>query len=407
MSVLRRLIVLCCVAAISASGLFGESVPVNPTVKVLPNARTLVPPECVEGGAPTPIIAEAPRETAPSVAVAPPSIDLKTRLRRVQAAAERDDRDEFKRALADARAAVAAYPTGGEREAANDVMQVYSDMEKIWDYAFTSPSGAFIDANGEGGVLTSIVRRYPDYSRFIRDSTLNAGGQVIYPTRETRQFLTAEAAKGLARLGVRMPPRVAEQPPAPAPNPQARRVPPFKPVPNAARSAPHPTTSAHRVSAKPSRKEKAPKKVAEGSVAPPKPRVAEKGGGGEVPVPHKTTGTKTQPQTTVVTPPKPQAAVEPPPSSSSTPQTPIPTTSTTSTAQTPITTTTAAPLPTPTTTTAESTTSAAPATETTTTSTTTSTDQRPAGGGRMNVLFAVILIVVGIGVLIVLFRASD
>ena len=161
-------------------------------MKVLPNARTIVPPECVEGGAPAPIIAEAPRETTPATATPPPSIDLKTRLRRVQAAAARDDRDEFKRALDDARSAVAAYPTGGEREAANEVMQVYSDLEKIWDYAFTSSSGAFIDANSDGGLETSIIRHYPDYNRFIRDSTLNVGGQVLYPTRETRAFLMSE-----------------------------------------------------------------------------------------------------------------------------------------------------------------------------------------------------------------------
>ena len=182
MSVLRRLIVLCSVAAISAS-LFGQSALLNPTVKVLPNARTIVPPECVEGGAPAPIIAEAPRETAPATATAPPSIDLKTRLRGVQAAAERDNRDEFKRALADARSTVNAYPTGGERDASNDVMQVYSDLEKIWDYAFNSASGAFsIEKSDETKFVrgrsffsTSSKNRYGSWSIDSLRPSLNSG----------------------------------------------------------------------------------------------------------------------------------------------------------------------------------------------------------------------------------------
>jgi hypothetical protein len=319
----------------------------------------------------------------------------------VQAAAERDNRDEFKRAFADARSAVNAYPTGGERDASNDVMQVYSDLEKIWDYAFNSASGAFIDANSEGGVMTSIIRRYPDYNRFIRDSTLTVGGQVIYPTRETRQFLTAEAARRLARLGVRVPTRVAEQPPPPVPQPQPRVTPTTKPAPSTARvtpparSAQHPTTTAHRAPAKSSHKQTPPKKVASASVTPRKPRVAKTTsspppttqthraaeGGGAPPMTTTTTRTAAEgggapPMTTTTTRTAAEGGGAPPM-----------TTTTTATA-------------------AESTTSAAPPTNTTATSTT-SPAQRPAGGGRMNVLFAVILIVVGIGVLIVLFRASD
>ena len=383
MSVLRRLIVLCSVAAISAS-LFGQSALLNPTVKVLPNARTIVPPECVEGGAPAPIIAEAPRETAPATASAPPSIDLKTRLRGVQAAAERDNRDEFKRALADARSAVNAYPTGGERDASNDAMQVYSDLEKIWDYAFNSASGAFIDANSEGGVMTNIIRRYPDYNRFIRDSTLTVGGQVIYPTRETRQFLTAEAARRLARLGVRVPTRVAEQPPPPVPQPQPRVPTTTKPAPSKARVTPpartaqHATTTAHRAPVKSSHKQTPPKKVASASVTPPKPRVAK---------------TTSSPPPTTQT----QRAAE---GGGAPPMTTTTTTPAEGGGAPPMTTTT-------TTTAAESTTSAAPATDTTATSTSSPAQRPGGGGGRMNVLFAVILIVVGIGVLIVLFRASD
>jgi hypothetical protein len=363
-SVRRGPIVFCSVAAISACALFGQSVPLNPTVKVLPNARTVVPADCFEGGARVPVIAEAaPPPLTAATAPAPPSADLRSRIRRVQSAAERDDRDEFKAALADARAAVGSYPTGGERDAANEVIQVYSDLEKIWDYAFASPSGAFFDAGSDGGSLINIVRRYPDYNRFIKDSTLTIGGQTVYPTRETRRFLVAEATKRLTRLGVRMPTRVAERPPvvpAPTPVPKTTSKPPAsKPATSVAR-----TTPAHRRPMK--------KKSEAATVAPPlKPPTTTTAQAG-LPAPHRETPTTTTP---------PPEKVPPPP------------------------TTTSAPL-------VARTTTAAPATTTTSEisqpadSTTVGQQQQPTGG-RMNLLFAVILIIVGIGVLIVLFRASD
>ena len=351
-SVRRGPIVFCSVAAISACALFGQSVPLNPTVKVLPNARTVVPADCFEGGARVPVIAEAaPPPLTAATAPAPPSADLRSRLRRVQSAAERDDRDEFKAALADARAAVGSYPTGGERDAANEVIQVYSDLEKIWDYAFASPSGAFFDAGSEGGSLVNIVRRYPDYNRFIRDSTLTIGGQTVYPTRETRRFIVAEATKRLTRLGVRMPTRVAERPPVvPTPTPVPKTTQASKPSTTVAR-----TTPAHRRPMK--------KKSEAAAVAPPQKAATTTTAQAGLPAPHRETATPT-------TPPPEKA---PPPT----------------------TTTTAAPA---TTTTSEI---SQPAD-----STTVGQQQQPTGG-RMNLLFAVILIIVGIGVLIVLFRASD
>src|SRR5689334_19571480 len=123
-------------ALVVAACAFCASAQLNPTVTVLPKPQTMVPPECAEGLAPaTPRVvpepqpAEEPRRTP-----APPSLDLKTRLRAVQVAAEQNDRDAFKAALADARSAVSSYPAGGERTAANDVISVYSDLERLWDY---------------------------------------------------------------------------------------------------------------------------------------------------------------------------------------------------------------------------------------------------------------------------------
>src|SRR5262249_11832904 len=144
---------------------------------------------CQEGlvAAPPRVVAEARPPAETKRVAAPPQLDLKTRLRAVQVAAEHDDREAFKVALADTRAAVAAYPTGGERDAGNDVVGVYSDLERLWDYAFTAPAGAFFDSSSD---FAGMMRRYPDYPKSIRDQTLNVGGQIVYPTRETRQFLT-------------------------------------------------------------------------------------------------------------------------------------------------------------------------------------------------------------------------
>src|SRR5689334_17820001 len=107
---------------IAALMALSASAQLNPTVKVLPKPQTSVPPECEQGLAPAvprAIIAEAaPTEPQPARAVPPPSLDLKTELRAVQLAAERNDRDAFKAALADARRLVDSYPRGGERNAA-------------------------------------------------------------------------------------------------------------------------------------------------------------------------------------------------------------------------------------------------------------------------------------------------
>src|SRR5438128_4486133 len=237
---------------VAALSVLSASAQLNPTVKVLPKPQSTVPPECEQGLAPAVpriIVAETQtEEPKPPRAAAPQSLDLKTRLRGVQVAAERNDRDAFKAALADARSATASYPAGGERSAANDVLNVYSDLERLWDYQFTSPTGGFFDSSTD---FVAMMRRYPDYARFIRDLTLTVGGQTVYPTPETRQFLTAEAARRLERLGVRTPTRITEIPrrpaprvepapqPAPRPVPRSVAAPKKPPTKHAAHAAPH------------------------------------------------------------------------------------------------------------------------------------------------------------------------
>src|SRR2546430_7064806 len=100
----------------------------NPTVTLLPQPSGPVPPECVAGAAaatPRMEVGQTPAQQPDFVA--PPSADLAARLARLQAAAAGDDYTEFKAALTDARAFLQSYPAGGERDAANDALQVYAD----------------------------------------------------------------------------------------------------------------------------------------------------------------------------------------------------------------------------------------------------------------------------------------
>src|SRR6266540_226335 len=258
---------------VAALGVLSASAQLNPTVKVLPKPQAAVPPECEQGLAPAQprvIIAEtATEEAKPARAAEPPALDLKTRLRAVQVAAEHNDRDAFRAALADARSAVASYPAGGERSAANDVVSVYNDLERLWDYQFTSPTGAFFDSSTD---FVGMMRRYPDYTKFIGDQTLNVSGQIVYPTAETRQFLVAEAARRLERLGVRTPTRITQAPP-PAPKPQPRVEPVPKPVPKP-RIAAVPRHRPPRAAA-PHRRKKPPVKIAQAAPTPPQPRVSQ------------------------------------------------------------------------------------------------------------------------------------
>ncbi|HEY8130412.1 MAG TPA: hypothetical protein VII12_00860 [Thermoanaerobaculia bacterium] len=390
---------------VAALGALSASAQLNPTVKLLPKPQAAVPPECEQGLAPAQprvIVAEAPaEETKPARAAEPPSLDLKTRLRAVQVAAEQGDRDAFKTALADVRSAIASYPRGGERDAANEVLTVYSDLDRLWDYALSSPTGAFFDSSTD---LVSMMRRYPDYAKSIGDNTLNVGGQIIYPTRETRQFLIAEAARRLGHLGVRTPTRITEAP-APVPTPAPRVVPVPKPPPQPLKpqtsvrqptkpavkksTAPAHARATKKPAAKTSERHKPPVKIAEAKTTPPQPRHVE-----PRPTPAPLTIPPPRPTPAPVPAPVPAPAPAPVPQ----PATPTPA-PTLAPAPAPPTTTTATPTLTETTDTT-STTKATPAA-------TTAPQNQPQKSGGVNLLVAIILIIVGIGVLIVLFRASD
>ncbi len=448
MRIVRGPAVLCFLAAAVAPSLIGQASRLNPTVKVLPKANAMVPTDCDAGLAPAPprtAVAEMPAEEPVAARVAPPASDLRTSLRRAQVAAESGDYDSFKAALSSTRSAINAYPGGGEKQAAADVMQLYADLERLWDFSMTSPTGAFFDASSGDGAIVNSLRKYPEFPRAVADSTMTLGGQKIYPSRETRAFLVAEAARRLTRLGVRTPNRVVEEQPRPAtheaiatPKPAAHK--PTKPATHEATATPKPS---HRimkpaVTPRPHVAHQTPKPPME----TPKPHVAT-----SAPVRHAAT------QTPVINPPvsaSPKPAAKPTLVATAQPKPPVtrtepapvvthtvapapvklqpvvpqpvvpqPVTSK-PVVETPVTPQPVAPQPAPlssptATTSAPTSNTIAPTpsvetssseTETTVTTTGEKTAPTPAAGG-MNLTFAIILIVVGIGVLIVLFRASD
>jgi hypothetical protein len=399
----KRVFALATVVAAAAFSASAQTRELNPTVKVLARPQSPVPAECATDPNTVPALeAEAPA-VQPGTPPVPPSNDLRASLRRLQVAAEGDDYAAFKSALADARRAVAAHPAGGERNAANDALQVFADIGRVWDYAMTSPTGSFFDATVQGGSLLNSLKRYPEYGRTIADQTITSGGQTLYPTPETRRFLARESARRLNRLGVSTPPRVAR---GAQPEPTPRRVvtpPPIvkKPAQVAAKPSTPKTPAPKKTASTTTAPKKSPAKVAKAT--PPKPKTAEIKAT-PLPKPKPAAPPPVKVAETATMPPGPPIV--------STPQ-PTP----------PVTATTNAPAPTQTATTAPTTTPAAPpptATNTTDTAASSSTDTSVSAApdtaapvapakqnGNMNLILAVVLILVGIGVLVVLFRASD
>lgn len=403
-------------AALSA---YAQTSALNPTVKVLARPQSPVPAECATDLSATAPAIEPEPQPAPDQVIksVPPSNDLRASMRRLQVAAEGDDYAAFKTALNDARRAAASHPPGGERNAANEALQVFADIGRVWDYAMASPSGSFFDSTVQGGSLLGALKRYPDYGKTIAGETLTVGDKTLYPTHETRHFLAGESSRRLARLGVSTPARVAQ-----GAQPEAW---PHRPIP-----APPAPKKSTQVAAKTPVKTSTPKTTQVS--ATPKPhqttqKPAEKTAKATTPKP-KTPHIEATPvpKTKPVPPVKIAAAT-----TTVVPQPPVVTT-TTAAPPTPVptTTTAAAAAPPPTTTTA-TTTTAAPATDTATSSATTSsattsstdtsatstasadtsatTTAAPAEkqNGNMNLLLAIVLILVGIGVLVILFRASD
>ena len=205
--------------------LTGQTWPLNPLVTRNPQPAGPVPPECEEGLAPAPmprvIVAEVPpaEEVRPaSIPPAPPSRTLRNTLEEAHAALVRNDRPAFDAALANARLIVRDYPPGGERTNAEEAVRAYEDAAFLWNAQFTSP---FFDENSEAYARVS---RYPGYAEAVRRGVFTDDSQRrFYPAAESRDFLTRVAAERLNRLGIRTttpPTRVAraERPRASAPS---------------------------------------------------------------------------------------------------------------------------------------------------------------------------------------------
>lgn len=368
---------------LSAAGLFAQTPPLNPTVKVMPRPATPVPPECEEGFAPQPAprvrIEDVPAPQAVQRDLQPPrTADLREQLAQLQTAVERNDRAAFAQWLAIAKSTLASYPPGAEKTSAQSAIAVYDDIERLWDYQFASPTGSFFDGTVQEGSLVERMRRYPGYEEFIRDFTIvDANGTRIYPTRETRDFL-AQIAAGRRPAPVRTA-RIVMPEPAPRPAP-----------------APAPVTEAPRTTPRrrPSRIELHTRKTettpGAARTEAPKPKPARRNVARPAPV-------TTAPPKVAEAKPKPVPA--PPAPTSATPdELPIPSG------------VVSAPTSTETTATTETTASAPSVTEpaptTAASSEPASRPSAPKPDSKRSLIFPVVLIVIGVGVLYLLFRAS-
>ena len=422
----RRLLVVLAFALAAIPPVAAQTL--NPVVTVLPRATSTPPNGCDQSltASPTPRVTPQEKQAAvpPPVEVPqpPPTTTLRGALRDVQDAGERNDRDAFTAALTRAASVIEDYPPGGEKTAAGGVLKVYNDILAFWNYQYEVATGAFFDASSRD--LLSRAKAYPDYQNYIADKTIvDATGTRFYPTRETRDFLVREAASRLRRMSggaapapVPQPSRPATSKPAPKPAQHPAQT-PHKPAPSHQPSTthatpkhthpptPHPTK--HKASTTPAQKPSTATAHKPSTTTTHKPSTAT----AHKPAPPK----KAPPQIAEARPtpkhvePAPVTHTAAPvvaPAPSTTTHTAMPVTTTTAATQTttPMTTTTA-----PTTTEATATTASTP-TETTTSAATETTEPSPAASpspSRRNLVIPIILILLGIGVLIVLFRASS
>jgi hypothetical protein len=427
------------------------SAQLNPTVAVLANASGQVPVECEQGLAPQKMarldVAQIPEpQTSSASLVAPPSVTLRDTLKAAQTAAEQNDRNDFTNALSRAHSLIASYPSGAERTAATDVIRIFDDVDRIWTYQFESPTGAFFDASNP---LFAMLRSYPGYEAAVADDVITTGGTRLYPSHESRTFLLRESSRRLARLGVRSGVQVVERPRReepvahPLPRVVARRTGSKAPASKTATQSepahrershkrkPHPSSSTASTATPPAAKtttvrqhehttaasEKSAAqraahheavKVADAKAAHEATRydakrsTAEAGPKVVPPAPAPTTTAPAGSMTTTTPPPAASSSATTTTASAATSSTPLTNTASTTTAPATASTTastTSAP--------DTSTSSTASPTMSDTTATT-STAAAPAQPNRTrSVVLPIILILLGVGVLVVLFRASS
>ena len=365
-------------AAGAALTLIGAAWPLNPLVTRNASASGPLPAGCEESlappAAPRVNVAEIPqREIVLMSLAAPPSRTLRGTLDAAQRALVRNDKPAFDEHLRAARSIVATYPMGGERSRAEEVLWALDDAAALWNAQFESP---FFDETSSAFARAS---RYAGYTDAMRRSVLTDDRERrFYPASESRDFVARVAAERLQRLGVRSstpPTRTASvEKPSISPSPTSTSSRPRTTTTTTRRAASKPAPAPRRAARTPrkstttvARSSKPAAPAIASSSSPVPPNVAS-------PQPAEPAPAMPAPRTTMDTPASPVAEVAPPPAAGTDFVTP----SGTDTA----------------------TTTAAPA------------DSEPASSAvpqqaeRRSVIVPALLILIGLGVLVVLFRAS-
>jgi hypothetical protein len=409
--------------ALAFSMLIGASAPRNPLVVRTAAPRGAVPADCDAGLSPTPasVRPDVSRVSLPPATTdltPPPQRTLRGELGGLHAALLANDRISFDAHLAALESMLPAYPAGGEKTAAENLLQVYRDAARIWDAQFVAP---FFDAQSPE---YAIVSAYPGYEEAVRKGVLlDDRERRFYPATESRAFLARIAAERLPGIGVTAP--------APQRRPRVIRTETVTPQRSGAvadSSAPSQKTpatkrSATRSSSAPKKSRSTPQVTSSHAASTPGPAKREPSPALAAPRAAVPATTASAPPAVVakseVEPAKPPAAVPsatPPAATATTPvataTTPVATATTpVPPATTPVATASApvpsvsAPVPG-----ASETTGATPAeTATTATETTASATDSAAtpAGERKSMMLPIVLILIGIGVLLLLFRASD
>jgi hypothetical protein len=388
----------------------------NTLVARIDRARGPAPADCEQGLSTEPVlrvdVGEIPvPEAELAEAPAPPSGALRAALQETQSALTRNDRPAFDAALSRARSLLATYPTGAERRTAENIVRLHDAAGRLWSAQYESP---FF---GEDDPVYTTVSAWPGYGEAVRRSLLtDRTGRRFYPAAESRDFATRLAAERLQRLGIhpatsRPITRIASEdvriPAARSPASTSRKRPTHRSTASTP-AASRPTTSRSAASRSAASTSAASTPAASTSAAstPAAPRTPPSR---KPAVASHTPGPPNRPA-----PPTATAVPEPAPpamtaDTSVAPPSPAPGETATATA-TPLgaggpVTPAVDPVSETAAETAPETVSATPDTATTAVSTDTLPGAEPAGAGR-SVILPAILILVGLGVLIVLFRAS-
>ncbi|HYO79646.1 MAG TPA: hypothetical protein VE010_24485 [Thermoanaerobaculia bacterium] len=204
----RPLGLLVLVTAVLLS-LTGATSSINPLVTRRAQPAGPAPAECAEALAPAPLprvdVPNIPLpQVVPAEAPAPPSGSLRAALQSAQTALTRNDRPEFDASLEAARDLLRTYPTGAERRSGEELVRIYEASARLWDAQYQSP---FFD---QASPEYDSVKNVPGYEEAVRRSVLvDPTGRRYYPAAESRDFLARVAADRLRGIGIQSPaPRV-------------------------------------------------------------------------------------------------------------------------------------------------------------------------------------------------------